>query len=273
MYVKKGTERLEEQFAVLIISCDKYSDLWQPFFELFWRFWPDCPFKVYLLSNNKGIDDSRIQNILVGEEETWSDKTIKGLKRINQDYIFLIVDDIFFTGFIKTEKILEVLEWMLKSGAIHVRFNYFPRPDKRYNELLGIVSPGTLYRTSTQISAWKKDVLLDLLRKEESVWDFEIYGSERSDRYDGFYATRELFIPYLHGVVKGKYQKFVVSRLNSLGVKVDLNRRYVMTSFDTFIYFLKRVRSRTLNFFPAQNRKKIKDLVTRGKYNYSLKEK
>jgi len=37
--------------SILIPSCDKYSDLWRPFFTLFWRHWPDCPFPVYLGSN------------------------------------------------------------------------------------------------------------------------------------------------------------------------------------------------------------------------------
>ena len=34
--------------AILILSCDKFSDLWKPFFDLFWKYWPDCPYNVYL---------------------------------------------------------------------------------------------------------------------------------------------------------------------------------------------------------------------------------
>ena len=41
---------IKNKFAILIVSCDKYSDLWDPFFKLFFKFWPDCPFNIYLLS-------------------------------------------------------------------------------------------------------------------------------------------------------------------------------------------------------------------------------
>ena len=37
--------------SVLVPSCDAYADLWIPFFALFWRYWSDCPFPVYLGTN------------------------------------------------------------------------------------------------------------------------------------------------------------------------------------------------------------------------------
>lgn len=37
--------------AVVVASCDAYADLWEPFFRLFRRYWPDCPYPVYLGSN------------------------------------------------------------------------------------------------------------------------------------------------------------------------------------------------------------------------------
>ncbi len=39
------------ELAILVCSCDKYADVWEPFFKLFFKFWPDCPYPIYLLSN------------------------------------------------------------------------------------------------------------------------------------------------------------------------------------------------------------------------------
>ena len=51
--------------SVLVISCDRYADLWRPFFELFWRHWPDCQGPVYLGSNFTDYSDPRVQTIKV----------------------------------------------------------------------------------------------------------------------------------------------------------------------------------------------------------------
>ena len=44
---------------VVVLSCDKYSDLWNPFFKLYNKYWQDNPFKTYLITENKtypGVD-------------------------------------------------------------------------------------------------------------------------------------------------------------------------------------------------------------------------
>jgi hypothetical protein len=40
-----------DNLAVIVVSCDLYSDVWKPFFTLFFKYWNDCPFPVYLTSN------------------------------------------------------------------------------------------------------------------------------------------------------------------------------------------------------------------------------
>ena len=40
-----------EQLAVLIVSCDRYKDMWPLCTSMIRRFWPDCPHSIYLMSN------------------------------------------------------------------------------------------------------------------------------------------------------------------------------------------------------------------------------
>lgn len=50
--------------AVLIVSCDKYSDLWDPFLRAFDRYWPDCPFTVSLLSSHIHLERRGIKKLV-----------------------------------------------------------------------------------------------------------------------------------------------------------------------------------------------------------------
>ena len=263
---------IKDKFAVLVVSCDKYSDLWEPFFKLFWRFWPDCPFNVYLLSNRLNSDIQGVKGLLIGEDISWSDNLYNGVSKLKEDYIFLFLDDLFLCDFVKSDRVLQVLDWTLAYNANYVRMNPSPKPDKPYNELVGIVSKGTIYRTSTVLSVWKKAILLDLLRPGESAWDFEIYGTIRSDVYDGFYSTWEEYFPVVNGVIKGKWQRSAVKKLKLLGVNIDLSKRGVMTNREALIFFLKRQRSRLLKIIPAKYRRGVKDFILQGKYNYKLKQ-
>lgn len=63
---------LMSETSILIPSCDKYSDLWIPFFTLFWQHWPDCPFPVYLGSNEEVFEHPKVKNILVGPDKDWT---------------------------------------------------------------------------------------------------------------------------------------------------------------------------------------------------------
>ena len=38
----------KQELAILVNSCDKYEDAWDPFFKLLKIQWPDCPYRIYL---------------------------------------------------------------------------------------------------------------------------------------------------------------------------------------------------------------------------------
>ena len=87
---------IKEKFAILIPPWDEYSDLWEPFFNLFFRFWPDCPFKVYLPTYKPDISILRVKIILLKDNYiSWSDLLIKTLSYINEPYVFLFFQDLF----------------------------------------------------------------------------------------------------------------------------------------------------------------------------------
>lgn len=261
--------QMQGQFAVLVPSCDEFSDVWSPFFTLFWRFWPDCPFPVYFLTNEQTLEVPRVTNISVGRDVSWSDNLRRGLGKIKESYVLLLLDDLFLLDFVKTERVLRVFRWILECEPNYVRLHPSQKPDRPYSDLVGLVSPGAIYRASTVGAVWRRQTLLELLREGESAWDFEIYGSIRSDSYDKFFSTWDNHLPFLNGVIKGKWHPRAVAALESAGVQVDLQNRKLMSRRETAVLGLAEWRSRLLNLLPAQYRRGVKDAILGGRYRYN----
>ena len=80
--------------SVLIYSCDKYSDVWEPFFTLFFRYW-ECPYRVYISSETKKCRVPGVTTLNVNGE--WSDLIRQALEQIAQalhkDVFGLVADD------------------------------------------------------------------------------------------------------------------------------------------------------------------------------------
>ena len=41
-----------QDMCILVVSCDKYADCWTPFSDCMRKFWPDCPYPVYLCTES-----------------------------------------------------------------------------------------------------------------------------------------------------------------------------------------------------------------------------
>ena len=92
-------------------------------------------------------------------------------------------------------------------------------------------------------SLFKKKTLQELLDISESAWEFEIDGSKRSDKYENFYSINTTILPYLNGVVKGKWVREVFNYLQKNGFNVSDENIKKMNFFETFKYQLIKLRS------------------------------
>jgi hypothetical protein len=258
--------KLEAEIAVVVPSCDSYSDLWPPFFDLFARFWPDCPFPVYLISNRRGFSRAGVENLLVGDDVSWSDNLMRALSKVDAEYVLLLIDDLLLVKPVNTCELLNVLDEFVKSGGNYLRLNPKPKPDRFWSKRLGIVSKGTIYRTATVSSVWKRQTLLELLVSGETAWDFELLATVRSDVYDGFYATHVRYLSVVNAVIKGRWERSALSKLRRLSVQLKLGERPVMTLLEALCFQCCLLRSFGLSLFPARLRRRIKDLVPSVQY-------
>ena len=103
------------------------------------------------------------------------------------------------------------------------------KPTRKYNDLFGIIDKGSLYRPTCVYSLWKISVLEDLLIRDENAWEFERYGSIRSDKYDQFFMVYQNFFKMSNTVVKGKWIRSEYKKLKKLGYDPDIMSRNMLT--------------------------------------------
>ena len=171
---------------ILVISCDAYSDVWDVFFKCFNQQWANCPLKLNLLSNKKSYDSHQVNTIKVGEDISWSDNLLRGIQDLKNDYILVLLEDLFIKNEISNNYFNQISNWVSENEPNYLRLCISHKPNY-FDDLIGEISQVTPYKTSTMPCIWKKSVLKDLLKEGESAWDFEINGTKRAYKYDGFY--------------------------------------------------------------------------------------
>ena len=244
--------------ALLILSCDKYSDLWKNYFILFNKFWPDCPFPVYLQTNILDFECERNVNVIkVGENNLWSDDLIKSLSYLEKyDFVLLMMEDMFLKTTVSNSQIVTVLDEFFEVNGNFITLIAEPHYDKKFSQNFGLISPGAMYRATATAALWKKKILLDILRENETAWDFEKKGSIRTDQYYGFYAVVHDCFSFVHGVVKGQWTVHAVKEFEKLGLDIDFSTRKVFSNKSSFFRILYiYTRKFILNIVPFKYRR------------------
>lgn len=218
--------------AVLVISCDKYQDLWASFFILFFRYWPDCPFPVYLVANHTVYSDNRVRTIKIGRDRNWSSNLAKALRLINSHIVLVVLEDYMLNEPVNTDRIMKLVEYMRRKEAGCLRLFPMPGPDRICNDNSGVgeLAKGAPYRLSLQAALWDRETLLSLLRWGESAWELEVRGTPRTCQLAQTFlsvTTASPAISYLNAVVKGRWQPEVLEFCRKEGVPLDISRREI----------------------------------------------
>ena len=107
--------------SVLIYSCDAYSDVWNPFFTLFWRYW-DCPFPVYLTTETKKCHEPAVMTLNT-QGDTWTERIRKAVEEIPTKYIICMCEDMFFRREVKQDIIEKCIQGM-ETNELAANFNF-----------------------------------------------------------------------------------------------------------------------------------------------------
>jgi hypothetical protein len=227
---RSGKDTAEPSCSLLVISCDKYQDLWRPFFHQFWKHWPDCPFPVHLGANAAAFAHTRVTTLQAGPDESWSKNLRWFLEQLRTDYVLTLLDDYFLDRSIATGDVLQHLRHLQSLRGTLMRLFPKPGPDgwQQPGQAFGAIHRDAPYRVSAQPAIWNRTRLLNLLDDTEDAWQWEWQGTERSRTLPGFYATSRPVIPYRHVVERGEWFWFAARSCRRWDIGCDWDARKVM---------------------------------------------
>lgn len=245
--------------AVVVLSCDNYSDLWPIFIEQFENNWPDCPFDKYISTNFLSAKSDSFKDIKIGKDNSWSDGVFKTLNALKEKYEYALItlEDLMLIEKVNNEQFNYIASEFLKIDGNYLKFIRSPKPTNKFNSLFGEIKPGSLYRPTCVYALWKIQTLIDLLRVEENAWEFERFGAVRSDKYNGFYVVYQDFFKMLNTVVKGKWVPKERGVIKDLGHDINDSRETlskveeIQLKLKTYLFKL------FANIIPWQYRRKI----------------
>lgn len=251
---------MEKNCAVLIMSCDKYADLWDPFFQQFWKCWSNCPYKVYLGSNLTSPSSStKAVSILSGKDTDWSSSYMRILDQIPEENLFVWIEDAILSSKVDTDQIKAAFEFLSKPDTNLIHAKPIPKQDKIVDEIFGKYDRKAPYRV-TVIGFWKKSALKRILIPGETAWNFEIMGSYRAAYEDGYYCLLKQPFEYIHMIEKGQWIRSGLAYCIHNDIQIDAERRptsrfHLAGTMRQFYFFNVILR------IPWQVRVKIMDLL------------
>lgn len=240
-----------KDYPVIIMSCDGYSDIWEPMTRSLEKFWPDCPFPIYLCSETKSFDHYKIENIRVGRKMGWSEMLIHVLNELHSENVIYLQEDYILKGATNNEDLNRLLEFFERINAAYLRLVPYPPPENVDNEELNVgrLEKGSSYRTSLQAAVWDREVFLQMLDPKENGWEFEKNSISRSAQIERpFYSMALNSVDpnknlhtypldyYSTAILQGKWQKEAVKMLRKAGIPIDTKKRGCLTRWDFFYY-------------------------------------
>lgn len=241
------------RFAILVVSCDRYCSLWSIFFERLRRFWPDCDYPVYLLSNTVSFSADGVRVILTHEDRDWSSNLQVALSQIDADYVLLMLDDAPLDGPISNSRIYEFLREMTARNMRHLNLKARPRGQISVSRRFKQYATGVSYRASVCPCIWDKRTLLELLVPGETAWQFEIRGSRRSDAFEEFYVVEQPVLDLIHIIIKGKVDRRAYAKLSHTGEISEIEFPQ-MSTLEFVLLRLKELRSTAVDLLPFRAR-------------------
>lgn len=209
--------------TLVVVSCDRYADLWDPFFGCLERYWPDCPFPVQLVSNERGYDRPGVQVVRIGPDRDYASNLIAAISAVQTPWLILWVEDALFRARIDTARVLAILEEAVSAGAGYLKLTA-DTPlafDAPHGGRVGEIPRGVRYRSAIGTALYRKDILLQLLVPGASAWELDT--STRSNELpEPFMAltareAREPLLPIVNAVIKGQWYRPAVSFLRREG--------------------------------------------------------
>ena len=241
-----------KKLGIVIITSDKFKDVWKPFYYFLEKYWADCSYPIYHISESgRPVTSFPVLHIESKSAATWTETLSEALRKIPEEYILLLLSDYFLLRNVDSNKIEEYLNVLEHESAAFLRIFPSPGPHSPYKTYkdIGLIERKTPYSISTQATIWNKQDLQSFISKFKDDSELEILGSLRSDEIEKdllsvnvIDQTKPLeeqnyaFTYLCTGVVQGKWKRDAVKLCDRENIKLDLNCRKQQSALEAYYY-------------------------------------
>ena len=197
--------------AIVVSGYDRYAKLWPAFAHGFKKYWQDCPWPKYFITNHMNGAQG-FKTLKTGVETSWSNKILLGMSHIKEDIVLFLFEDYWLSGPVHTSTMIEFYDLMLKHPDIDTIRLRCPSYDSSLCPQKELTKPSELdsrlwefkidapYRAAAYCNFHRKEALLRYMREGISCWDHETEASVRSTNSDKLYlcAIDPYIFPTVH---------------------------------------------------------------------------
>ena len=179
---------MKKEMTMLILSCDKFSDLWDGHVKLLEQNWPDRDMETLIVTDKGNQRNYKsVQIFVAGDGLEWSERLAKAIDSTSTKYIFLTLDDYYLIKKVDHRSIRMLIDLMEEKNLDYIRL--FKRPTKATGEELqeckGVyaIDSSSKYSVNLYSGIWNKEFLRACITEPMNAWQFEVHLSSEAVKY------------------------------------------------------------------------------------------
>lgn len=259
-----------KKMAIVGIFYDGYKDLWIDFLNLFQKFWPDCPYELYIVNQDEKIEtDGKFKVLNAGIDAEYSRKVQYAVNNIDAEYFLLLLDDFFLSRKLEQNTLVNLMEYIIKN---EINYCSLPLDDfsstfkgKKITDFKGArkISPKSEYTVSCQPAIWNKNFLSQCIGNDNyNAWVFEgVYAKSKyahtSIFLDNCIAQVDNLMHLKHGALQGRMIPKTSKYYKKIGYIMS-NERQTLSRIQ---YSKHRAKSIVKGIVPLKLQKYIKSKI------------
>lgn len=162
--------------AIMITSCDAYKDCWKPMIYSLDKYWPDCKYPRYIVTNYNEEELPHTGFIKIGDDKrSWCTLAKRGLEAIDADYVLFFQEDYWLARKVDNNAIKAHVQYMEENCIDYLKICKDVLRDKyRIGNSIYCNNPLDIrYSFNTAMAFWRVNRIKDLLIEGWSGWEFE----------------------------------------------------------------------------------------------------
>ena len=216
---------------ILVLSCDKNTDTFEPFHYCMEKYWPNHPKIVY---KTETIENPYYETVCTNYPiSQWTKGVRHVLDMIHDNKVLIMMDDCFIRTPVDEDRI-KYLCTELDGNIACFNFEKSFDPKDEDTDIKGFKKRqhGSDYELSIMCGLWNRDKLKNVLSGDATPWEAEL--RQNTCRYDYYINSEDYIIDWGYktwqwaGICRGKWCQEVVDFFRKEGIQIDTSQRGIV---------------------------------------------